>query len=286
VLHALETAGVPVDVIGGTSIGAVMGGLYAQGLPHAERVERALRGFTRSGSLASPTLPLVALSSGSRVDRLLVEYFGRNSIENLPVHFFCVSANLTRAEEVVHERGPLWQAIRASLSLPGIFPPVYADGDLLVDGGALDNVPAEAMRARIGGGTVVAVDISPAVEPMTVAPFGPGLSGWQVLAGRLNPLSPPQPVPSVFDIVSRATAVRHAAPPDDAGRRPGGPAAAPAGPGHRRPGLQGRRRADRDRLPARGRGAGGFRYPRPVPKTFRCERLLSRTGPLLRCVPQ
>jgi predicted acylesterase/phospholipase RssA len=118
------------------------------------------------------------------------------------VRFFCVSANLTRAEEVIHERGELWRAIRASLSLPGIFPPVYYDGDLLIDGGALDNVPTEVMRTRIGGGTVIAVDISPAVEPMTVAPFGPGLSGWQVLADRLNP---PRPVPSVLDIVSRAT---------------------------------------------------------------------------------
>jgi predicted acylesterase/phospholipase RssA/CRP-like cAMP-binding protein len=204
VLHALELAGVPIDIVGGTSIGAVMGALCAQGLPHAERVERALRAFTRSGPLMSPTLPLVALSSGHRVDRLLGEYFG-GTIENLPVRFFCVSANLTRAEEVIHERGELWRAIRASLSLPGIFPPVYYDGDLLVDGGALDNVPTEQMRARVGGGTVIAVDISPAIEPMMVAPFGPGLSGWKVLAGRLNPLSPPQPVPSVLDIVSRAT---------------------------------------------------------------------------------
>jgi predicted acylesterase/phospholipase RssA len=205
VLHALETAGVPVDVIGGTSIGAVMGALYARGLSHAERVERALHAFTRSGPLVRPTLPLVALSSGNRVDRLLAEHFGRTLIENLPVRFFCVSANLTRAEEVIHERGELWRAVRASLSLPGIFPPVYADGDLLIDGGALDNVPAEVMRARVGGGTVVAVDISPAVEPMAVAPFGPGLSGWQVLADRINPRAPGQPVPTVFDIVSRAT---------------------------------------------------------------------------------
>jgi len=204
VLHALELAGVPIDIVGGTSIGAVMGALCAQGLPHAERVERALRAFTRSGPLMSPTLPMVALSSGNRVDRLLGEYFG-GAIENLPVRFFCVSANLTRAEEVIHERGELWRAIRASLSLPGIFPPVYYDGDLLVDGGALDNVPTEQMRARVGGGTVIAVDISPAIEPMMVAPFGPGLSGWKVLADRLNPLSPPRPVPSVLDIVSRAT---------------------------------------------------------------------------------
>lgn len=65
---------------------------------------------------------------------------------------FCISASLTRAEEVIHERGPLWPAVRASLFLPGIFPPVCAAGDLLVDGGALNNLPAGVMRDRVGGG--------------------------------------------------------------------------------------------------------------------------------------
>jgi predicted acylesterase/phospholipase RssA/CRP-like cAMP-binding protein len=204
-LRALEEAGVPIDVVGGTSIGAVMGALCAQGFADEQRVERAVTAFTRSGAFIRPTLPLVALSSGRRVDRLLTEYFGRDLIEDLPRRFFCVSASLTRAEEVIHERDPLWRAIRASLSLPGIFPPVYADGDLLVDGAALDNVPVEAMRARIGSGTVVAVDLFQDVEPVTTAPFDPGLSGWRVLGRRLNPLAPPQPVPSVFDILTRST---------------------------------------------------------------------------------
>jgi len=133
-------------------------------------------------------------------------------IEDLPRRFFCVSANLTRAEEVVHERGALWHAVRASLSLPGVFPPVYADGDLLVDGAALDNVPVEAMRARIGSGSVVAVDLFPDMEPVTTAPFDPGLSGWRVLGHRLNLLAPSRPVPTVIDILTRSTSlsgVRH-----------------------------------------------------------------------------
>jgi predicted acylesterase/phospholipase RssA len=211
-LRALEEAGVPIDVVGGTSIGAVMGALCAQGLSDEQRVERAVTAFTRSGRLVRLTLPLVALSSGRRVDRLLAEHLGPACIEDLPRRFFCVSANLTRAEEVVHERGVLWRAVRASLSLPGIFPPVYADGDLLVDGAALDNVPVEVMRARIGSGPVVAIDLNPEVEPVTAAPFGPGLSGWRVLGRRLNPLAPPQPMPSVIDILSRSTGlsgVRH-----------------------------------------------------------------------------
>jgi len=205
VLRALEEAGVPIDVVGGTSIGAVMGALYAQGLSDAERVDRAITAFARSGRLISPTLPLVALSSGRRVDMLLAENLGDTLIEDLPLRFFCISANLTRAEEVIHEYGPLWPAVRASLSLPGIFPPVYSGGDLLVDGGALDNVPVEVMRERLSGGCIVAVDLTPEVEPLTAAPFGLGLSGWRVLGHRLNRLAPPRPVPTVFDILSRST---------------------------------------------------------------------------------
>ena len=213
VIRALEEAGIPIDVIGGTSIGAVMGAICAQGLTDAERVEMAVLAFARSGSLVRPTLPLVALSSGRRVDRLLAEHLTPTTlIEDLPRRFFCISANLTRAEAVIHERGILWRAVRASLSLPGIFPPVYADGDLLIDGGALDNVPVGTMRDRVGAGSVIAVDLAPEVEPMTAAAFDPGLSGWRVLGSRLNPLARAGKMPNVIDILSRSTGlsgVRH-----------------------------------------------------------------------------
>jgi predicted acylesterase/phospholipase RssA/CRP-like cAMP-binding protein len=204
VLRALDEAGIPIDMVGGTSIGAVIGALCAQGLPDEERVERAITAFTRSGRLVSPTLPMIALSSGRRVDRLLAEHLGSTMIEDLPRRFFCVSANLTRAEEVVHDSGPLWRAVRASLSLPGIFPPIYADGDLLVDGGALNNLPVDVMRARLGGGSLIAVDLTPDVEPATTAPFDLGLSGWRVLGRRLTRLSSAHGLPSAVDILSRS----------------------------------------------------------------------------------
>jgi predicted acylesterase/phospholipase RssA/CRP-like cAMP-binding protein len=204
VLRALEEAGVPIDAIGGTSVGAVMGALYALGMDHAERVERAVTAIAR-GPLVSPTLPLVALSSGRRVDRLLAAHLGSVNIEDLPLGFFCVSANLTRAEEVIHERGPLWPAARASLSLPGFLPPVYAAGDLLVDGAALNNLPVDVMRGRLGSGCVVAVDVSPDVEPLNTVAFEHGLSGWQVLKTYLNPFGKPRSVPNVVDILTRST---------------------------------------------------------------------------------
>jgi len=146
------------------------------------------------------------------VDRLLAERLGSVAIEDLPRRFFCVSASLNRAEEIVHERGPLWPAVRASVSLPGIFPPVCDGEDLLVDGAALNNVPADLMRGRVGSGSVIAVSVSPAVEPLVTVPFGPGLSGWRVFGRRLNPFASPQPVPNIADIVTRSTSlsqVRH-----------------------------------------------------------------------------
>jgi predicted acylesterase/phospholipase RssA/CRP-like cAMP-binding protein len=205
VIRALEEAGVPIDVVGGTSIGAIMAALCALGLDDAERVRRVGDIARHGRRLVTPTLPLVSLSAGRHVDRILAEHLGAEPIEDLPLRFFCVSANLTRAEEVVHERGPLWPAVRASLALPGIFPPVYADGDLLIDGAAVNNVPVEVMRGRIGQGRLVAVDVSPEVEPLAAAPFGAGLSGWRVLGQRLNPFAPPRPVPYVVDILNRST---------------------------------------------------------------------------------
>ena len=202
VMRALEENGVPIDVIGGTSIGAIMAALYALDLDHQERVKRTAHNNRR---LVIPTLPLVAVSSGRRVDRLIANYLGHTPIEDLPVRFFCVSASLSRAEEVIHERGPLSHGVRASMSLPGIFPPVYADGDLLIDGGALNNVPADIMRERVGSGCVIAVSLSQEAEPLTVPPFEPGLSGWRVLGGRLNPFAASLSVPGIAQILIRST---------------------------------------------------------------------------------
>jgi predicted acylesterase/phospholipase RssA/CRP-like cAMP-binding protein len=205
VIRALEEAGVPIDVVGGTSIGAIMAGLCARGLPDSERVRRVMHIARTGRRLVTPTLPLIALSAGRRVDQILAEHLTSVPIEDLPVGFFCVSASLTRAEAIIHERGPLWTAVRASLALPGIYPPVYADGDLLIDGGAVDNLPVGVMRDRVGVGSVIAVDVASETEPLTVAPYGPGMSGWRVLGRRLNPFTPAHPVPGIAEILNRST---------------------------------------------------------------------------------
>ena len=78
--------------------------------------------------------------------------------------FFCVSASITRAVSVVHDQGHLATAVRASLSLPGLLPPVRHGEDLLLDGGLLNNLPVDVMRERLDGGTVIAVDLGVEVE--------------------------------------------------------------------------------------------------------------------------
>ncbi len=202
-VRALEDAGVPIDAIAGASMGAVMAAFVAKGWGHERRVEELLGVFTRS-AVRTATLPLVAVWSGSIVRRR----FHRHGfppdvrLEDLWTPYFCVSANLSRAELVVHDRGEAWRAMRASVSLPGVLPPVFHDGDLLVDGGLLDNLPVVTMRERLGGGPVVAVDLRRDVALTVKEPFEPVLSGWSVLLARLRGRDPG--IPGIAAILLRA----------------------------------------------------------------------------------
>jgi predicted acylesterase/phospholipase RssA len=96
--------------------------------------------------------------------------------------FFCVSADLTQAEMRVHARGPLGRAVRASMSLPGIAIPVQDSGSMLVDGGLMNNVPADVLRTLCG--KVIAVDVSPGKDLAIASPYPPAASGWRLLWGR------------------------------------------------------------------------------------------------------
>ena len=205
-MRAIEEAGVPIDMVGGTSIGAVMGATYAMGWSHEERVERAITSFVRSRFLLGFTLPMVSLSSSAKLTRLLRadESFANVQIEDLWTRWFCVSANLSRSEAVIHERGDTWRAIRASISLPGILPPVFENGDLLVDGGVVNNLPVDLMSARIGGGKIVAVDLQTEVELRVEESFEPSISGWRVFARKINPFSKSLPIPNIVAVIMRA----------------------------------------------------------------------------------
>jgi predicted acylesterase/phospholipase RssA len=158
ILAAFRAAGIPVDRIGGCSIGAIIGALFAAGHSVEDCVEVCRRFFVSSNPLNDYVLPRTALLGGRKLSASLRAAFGPDPIEVLPRRFFCVSADLVRAKTVVHERGTLWRALLASVSIPGLLPPVPVDDRLLVDGGVLNNLPVDVM-ADAQEGPVVAVDV-------------------------------------------------------------------------------------------------------------------------------
>lgn len=182
VIEALTAAGVPIDAIAGTSMGAVLAAQYAAGLNAAAMRELNRQHWVRQNPLKDKTLPVVALLAGRRLERMIDRMFGDTQIEDLWTSFFCISADLTRAEMRVHTRGALGRAVRASMSLPGIAIPVHDAGSLLVDGGLMNNVPADVMRTVCG--KVVAVDVSPQKDLAITAPYPAAASGWRLLWGR------------------------------------------------------------------------------------------------------
>jgi NTE family protein len=164
VLAELERAGLRPDRVGGCSMGAIVGGLYASGRD-PEEIARLLHAeFVERNPLNDYTLPLAALVRGRKATAMLERLFGDRRIEELEREYFCVSCDLVTSELVVHRRGPLAEAVSASASLPGIAPPLSAGERLLVDGGVLNNLPVEAMAAR-GDGPVIAVDVSARYQP-------------------------------------------------------------------------------------------------------------------------
>jgi NTE family protein len=158
IVKALREAGIPIDLVGGTSMGAILGAGVSLCWIIDELTERFRRSFVDAKPLRDYTLPFVSLVSGHKVTRLLQNAFGDVVIEDLPLSFFCVSSNLTTGHSEVHRRGELWRWLRASVAIPGVLPPVVHKGEILVDGGTMNNLPVDAMR-DLGRGPVIGCDV-------------------------------------------------------------------------------------------------------------------------------
>jgi NTE family protein len=158
IVKALREAGIPIDLVGGTSMGGILGAGVALRWSVQELTERFRRAFVDVNPLRDYTLPFVSLVSGRKVTRLLKDAFGDITIEDLPLEFFCVSSNLTSGHSDVHRRGELWRWLRASVAIPGVLPPIIHQGEVLVDGGTMNNLPVDAMR-ELGRGPVIGCDV-------------------------------------------------------------------------------------------------------------------------------
>jgi NTE family protein len=158
VLEVLLEAGLAVDRIGGCSMGAFVGALFALGRTPAEMVEACKTELVSRNPFNDYTIPRVSLIRAHKAEAMLRRVFGDARIEQLPIDYFAVSAEMLHAQVVVHRRGPLAEAVGGSMSIPGLVPPLRDAGQLLVDGGVLNNLPIDIM-AGSGEGPVVAVDV-------------------------------------------------------------------------------------------------------------------------------
>jgi NTE family protein len=173
VMQALEEQGVEWDLVGGTSIGAVMGFFAATGLPIGRVHDLARAAFRRDPTGDVNWVPVMSLLRGRRlkhvIDGAVSEAIGgRPHLEDLWKPFFCVASNCSRQRAEVLRRGLLSEALRASVSIPAALPPVLRDGDLLVDGGTFNNYPVDLMRAA-GAARVIGVDLSDDDRPFAHA---------------------------------------------------------------------------------------------------------------------
>ncbi len=200
-LKALEEADILVDMIGGTSMGAVIAVQYAMGWS-CEKISEEL-GDNIKDMAFDLTLPMTSLFEGAKMSKGLKKNLGDTYFEDLWIPFFCVSSNLTRAEKKVHRSGPLWEGILASNAAPGIFPPVVIDGDLHVDGALLSNLPTDTM-SEICKGPVISVDVCPAVDMAENIHYSEGLSGWKILWSKINPFATRISTPGIIAILQRA----------------------------------------------------------------------------------
>jgi len=161
VLEVLEREGIPVDMIAGTSAGAAVGALYAQGKSAARIKELALdTGWRRLVSLIDLALPKSGFIEGTKIKNLLKSFMGDISFSELKIPLSCVATDIHSGEEVVINDGSVLEAVRASISIPVIFTAVRWRDRYLVDGGLVNPVPVSTVR-DMGAELVIAVNVIP-----------------------------------------------------------------------------------------------------------------------------
>ncbi|XP_061763927.1 patatin-like phospholipase domain-containing protein 7a isoform X3 [Nerophis ophidion] len=216
IVRALCEAGIPVDLIGGTSIGSLLGALYAEERSHSRMRVRAREWAMEMTSVFKKVLdltyPVTSMFSGAAFNSSISNVFKSKQIEDLWIPYFNITADISASAMRVHTDGSLWRYVRASMSLSGYLPPLCdpKDGHLLMDGGYINNLPADVARS-MGAKVVIAIDVGSRDET-NLTNYGDSLSGWWLLWKRLNPLAEKVKVLNMAEIQTRLAyvcCVRH-----------------------------------------------------------------------------
>ena len=180
VLKALKEKNIPIDVICGTSSGAGAAACYA--ISHnvdiaIKLVKIISRAVKESASWRSLTLPAISIYDGSAVTEILEKIFKNRLIEDSSTYYFSISCNISTSKEIIHKSGLFWRSVRASGSVPGVLPPMVENGEILVDGGVVNNLPIDHMRSLLGpDATIIASDLGVTAVDSTKYNFPPALS--------------------------------------------------------------------------------------------------------------
>uniref|UniRef100_A0A8C9Y8T7 lysophospholipase n=1 Tax=Sander lucioperca TaxID=283035 RepID=A0A8C9Y8T7_SANLU len=207
ILRALNEAGIPVDMVGGTSIGSLMGALYAEEKSNSHMRVRAREwamGMTSFfKKILDLTYPVTSMFSGASFNSSISSVFKGKQIEDLWLPYFNITTDITASSMRVHTDGSLWRYVRASMSLSGYLPPLCdpKDGHLLMDGGYINNLPADVARS-MGAKVVIAIDVGSRDET-NLTNYGDSLNGWWLLWKRFNPLAEKVKVLNMAEIQTR-----------------------------------------------------------------------------------
>ncbi|KAM6046884.1 patatin-like phospholipase domain-containing protein 7 isoform 2-T2 [Theristicus caerulescens] len=207
VIRALIEAGIPVDMIGGTSIGAFMSALYAEERSYNQMRIKARQWAMVMNSVFKTildlTYPITSMFSGAAFNNSINSIFKDKQIEDLWIPYFTITTDITASAMRVHTDGSLWRYVRASMSLSGYMPPLCdpKDGHLLMDGGYINNLPADVARS-MGAKVVIAIDVGSRDET-DLTNYGDCLSGWWLLWKRWNPLAEKVKVLNMAEIQTR-----------------------------------------------------------------------------------
>ena len=202
VQRAMEELDIPIDYIGCSSMGAVLGGLISY-CTHEKMMDMAKVEFANSKVLFDYTLPFVSIMASHNVTQMMRRIYKERMIEDLWYPFFCVTSNITTAEPVVIQTGPLWRAVRSSLAIPGVFTPVMEKGDVLVDGGILNNFPVRLTADLSRSEYIIGVHVGLQKGKKRDYHFDTSISGWKILLNRMNPFSRRIKAPTLIGIVMR-----------------------------------------------------------------------------------
>lgn len=205
IIRAMEEAGIPIDIVGGTSIGAFIGALYAR---HADVVPIFGLAKKFAGRMASMwrfaldlTYPSASYTTGHEFNRGIFKTFGKTQIEDFWLEYYCNTTNISKSRTEFHTSGYAWRYVRASMSLAGLLPPLCDEGSMLLDGGYIDNLTVSHMKS-LGVDIIFAIDVGSLDDDVPQA-FGDTLSGMWAFFNRWNPLSSVPNPPTLAEIQAR-----------------------------------------------------------------------------------